>query len=173
MSNNNDPLLNFRNATLDDLAIIVDIYNSTIDSRLATADLQPVSIESKLDWFHKHNAFSRPIWIITNESNQVIGWTSFQDFYGRPAYQKTAEISIYLDENYRGRGFGKNIISHAIQSCPSLGIQNLLAFIFEHNITSLSLAQELGFEEWGHLKEIALMDDKYYGLKIMGLKITP
>ncbi len=168
-----NPQLNFRNAAVDDLAIMVAIYNSTIASRLVTADLQPVSIESKSDWFHKHTPSSRPIWIITDDSNQIIGWLSFQDFYGRPAYQHTAEISIYLDENHRGKGFGKKIVTHAIQSCPALGIKNLLAFIFEHNKTSLALAQELGFEEWGHLKEIALLDDKYYGLKIMGLKITP
>ena len=138
---------------------------------MATADLQPVSIESKLDWFHKHNAFSRPIWIITDDSNQIIGWLSFQDFYGRPAYQGTAEISIYIHENNRKKGYGREMLSFSISQCPTLGIETLLGFIFEQNTESLQLFSTLGFEEWGNLKDIAMLDNKKCSLKILGRKI--
>lgn len=42
-----------------------------------------------------------------NSEKKIVGWLSFQDFYGRKAYDITAEISIYLDEKFRGRGYGK------------------------------------------------------------------
>ena len=38
-------LMTFRDATLDDLPKIVEIYNSTVASRLVTADLESVSVE--------------------------------------------------------------------------------------------------------------------------------
>ena len=90
--------MQFRNATLEDLPIIVAIYNSTIAGRMVTADTTPVPVASKVQWFHDHNKETRPLWVVENEVQKLIGWVSFQDFYGRPAYNGTAEISIYLDE---------------------------------------------------------------------------
>ena len=161
----------FRNASIEDLEIIVDIYNSTIASRLVTADLEPVSVASKLTWFHQHQTETRPLWIVS-ENNETIGWISFQDFYGRPAYQGTAEISIYIHEKYRGKGYGKLMLAHVIKQCNALKITTLLGFIFEHNKASISLFEKFGFKEWGNLDKIALLDDKFYSLKILGLKIN-
>ena len=47
--------LTYRNATLEDLPTIVDIYNSTIASRMVTADTEPVSAESRIQWFKEHS----------------------------------------------------------------------------------------------------------------------
>ena len=161
----------YRNATLEDLPIIVEVYNSTIGSREVTADTEPVSVADKLSWFHEHNPNTRPLWMIENE-NEIIGWVSFQDFYGRPAYDGTAELSLYLKEQHRNQGIGKTVVQYAISKCPQLGINNLLGFVFEQNKNSLKMISSLGFEEWGHLKNIAILDGKYCSLKIMGLKVS-
>ena len=162
--------MNFRNATLNDLPAIVEIYNSTIASRMVTADTEPVTTANRLNWFHQHTPGERPLWIVENDGH-MIGWVSFQDFYGRPAYQGTAEISIYLNEKERGKGYGKKILQYAIEHAPPLGIKTLLGFIFSHNIPSIQLFIAAGFEEWADLKKIALLDGKEYGLKILGKRI--
>jgi phosphinothricin acetyltransferase len=100
--------LKFRNAELKDLPKIVEIYNSTIPSRMVTADTENISVESRIEWFHDHNPEKRPLWIIENEQNEVLGWVSFSSFYGRPAYNGTVELSIYMDESSRGKGYGKS-----------------------------------------------------------------
>ncbi len=46
----------------------------------------------------------------------MIAWLSFSDFYGRPAYPRTAEVSIYLDESARGKGLGKQLLAAALDS---------------------------------------------------------
>ena len=71
--------MTFRDATLDDLPKIVEIYNSTVASRLVTADLEPVSVESKIDWFNEHHSETRPLWIVEDAQKNTIGWVSFQD----------------------------------------------------------------------------------------------
>lgn len=163
--------MTFRDATLEDLSKIVEIYNSTVASRLVTADLEPVSVESKLDWFHQHNSETRPLWMVQDSQENTIGWVSFQDFYGRPAYQKTAEISIYIDEKFRDKGFGRQILELSIDKCPSLGIENLLAFIFAHNLPSLTLFEKFGFKLWANLKNIAELDGEKRSLIILGKTI--
>lgn len=163
--------MTFRYATIGDLPEIVAIYNATIPSRLVTADLSPVTVADKTDWYHHHNKENRPLWVCISDDNEIIGWVSLQDFYGRPAYNGCVEISIYLKETHRGKGLGKAALKYALDSCSSLNIHTVLGFIFEQNTTSIQLFSSFGFEVWGKLPEIANMEDYYCSLLIMGKKI--
>ncbi|WP_313187458.1 GNAT family N-acetyltransferase [Sphingobacterium siyangense] len=163
--------LKFRDAAQHDLPRIVEIYNSTIASRMVTADTAPVSVASRQKWFDEHNASKRPLWLIEDENNQILGWVSFQSFYGRPAYDATVEISIYLDELQRGRGLGKQILQYCIDKAPDLGVHTLLGFIFAHNLPSIALFEKMGFKEWANLPNIATLDQEERSLKILGIRI--
>ncbi len=163
--------LQFTNALIEDLPIIVDIYNSTIEGRMVTADTEPVSVESKLAWFHEHNPTARPLFMV-HDGDTLIGWMSYQDFYGRPAYNGTAEISIYIHEQQRGTGYGKQILQHAMANAATYQIHTLLGFIFSHNIPSLKLFESLGFEQWANLKNIAVLDGIDRSLTIMGKRLN-
>lgn len=160
----------FLYAEVNDLKKIVETYNSTVASRLVTADLQPVSIESKQQWFDSHNTTNRPLWII--RSNGIYaGWMSFNSFYGRPAYDITAEVSIYLEESARGNGLGNVCLQKAIDESEPRGIKNLLGFIFGHNEPSLKLFYKFKFEKWAHFPKVANMDGVERDLIILGLRI--
>ena len=162
--------MKFRNAIQSDLAVIVEIYNSTVAGRMVTADTEPVSVESRQQWFDKHFAEKHPLWMV-EEDTSIIGWVSFQAFYGRPAYAATAEVSIYLAPLQRGKGYGKKILQHCINTAPAFGIKTLLGFIFAHNTPSLQLFSKLGFEEWGHLKNIAILDGIERSVSILGKRL--
>ena len=163
--------IHFRIANLEDLPIIVNIYNSTIPSRMVTADTEPVSIDDRLEWFHEHTPSKRPLWVVEYE-DEICGWVSLQSFYGRPAYNATAEISIYLHENFRGKGLGKKILSKVIEECPKFEIETLLGFIFGHNEPSIRLFSNFGFEKWAFLPEVAKLDGVKRDLVILGKKIS-
>lgn len=164
--------LSYRNATLNDLPKIVEIYNSTVASRMVTADTEPVSIESKVKWFEEHSPNKRPLWIIEDENMHIGGWASFQSFYGRPAYNATVEISIYLDEAHRGKGLGKKILQHCIEVAPLYQVKTLLGFIFEHNEPSLKLFRFFGFEDWATFPNVAVLDGVERTLKILGKRVS-
>ena len=164
-------LIYFEDASLENLDEIVAIYNSTVSSRMVTADLEPVSVESKISWFHEHKPRTRPLWIIKNVDEKIVGWVSFQNFYGRPAYDATAEISIYLHADHRGKGLGKRVLDYSIDECGGLGIKTLLGYIFAHNERSLQLFHKAGFTEWAHLPNIASLDGLERSLKILGRRI--
>lgn len=163
--------LRFRNAETKDLSKIVEIYNSTIASRMVTADTENVSVESKLEWFVQHNPETRPLWIIETQENETVGWVSFSSFYGRPAYNGTVEVSIYMDENFRGKGFGKKVLQYCIDNAQKFEVKTLLGFIFLHNEPSLKLFRNFGFEDWGILPDVAVLDGIKRTLVILGKKI--
>lgn len=162
--------MEFNDATVNDLPMIVEIYNSTIPGRMVTADTEPVIVSDKLAWFHTHIPHTRPLWMVSH-NEEVIGWVSYNNFYGRPAYDGTAELSIYLHPSARNKGYGKNILKYCITQASSLGIHTLLGFIFSHNAPSIYLFKNAGFEEWGILKDIAIMDEKHFSLSIFGIKV--
>lgn len=163
--------LKFRNATKNDLPRIVEIYNTTVPTRMATADTEPVSVASREQWFDEHDA-NRPLWVVEDEQNHTLAWVSFQSFYGRPAYQATVEISIYIDPESRGRGLGKRILEYCINEAPNYGIKTLVGFIFSHNTPSLRLFEQFGFEHWGQLPNIAVLDGVEKSLTILGKRIA-
>ena len=161
----------YRDATLDDLPAVIEIYNSTVPTRMVTADTYPVSVESKLNWFHSHTPGKRPLWIVENEDRKIVGWISFEKFKERPAYHRTAEISIYLRANIRGKGIGKQILQYAIDNCDVFGIKTLVGFIFAHNTPSLKLFYSVGFEDWGEFHNVAILDGVERSTKILGKRI--
>ncbi|UNK21383.1 GNAT family N-acetyltransferase [Paenibacillus sp. N3/727] len=154
-------------AVKEDLPAIVDIYNSTISGRMVTADLEPVTPESRIPWFEAHNPEHRPLWVL-RANDEIAAWMSFQSFYGRPAYQGTAEISIYVSEKYRGSGAGSILIEKALKECPRLEISNLVGFVFGHNEPSLRLLKKFGFQQWGLFPDVAELDGVKRDLAIVG-----
>jgi L-amino acid N-acyltransferase YncA len=156
-----------RLATRDDLPAIVEIYNATIPSRLVTADLEPISVESRIGWFEQHKPDFRPLWV-AQQDGIIAGWLSFSTFYGRPAYDKTAELSVYIGEAFRNRGLGSYFLAQAIAHAPSIGIDRLIGFVFGHNQPSLELFLKFGFERWGELPGVTLLDGVERDVIILG-----
>lgn len=177
MSSNNPSPPIYRLARLDDLPAIVAIYNSTIASRQVTADTEPVSVASRLAWFHDHAAATRPLWVVeagmlqAGAGTEIVGWLSYSNFYGRPAYSGTAELSIYLAEAARGKGLGRTLLQAAINYAPQLEVHTLLGFIFGHNQPSLALFAAFGFGTWAHLPRVAVLDGIERDLLILGKRI--
>jgi phosphinothricin acetyltransferase len=159
--------IDHRIARRDDLPRIVAIYNATIPSRMVTADLEPVSVESRIPWFEQHATRERPLWVVEREG-EVVAWLSFSSFYGRPAYARTAEISLYIEERWRRRGLGAQLVESAVAHAPRIGVYRLLGFIFGHNAPSLALFARHGFERWARLPGVAVLDGVERDLVILG-----
>jgi phosphinothricin acetyltransferase len=161
------PTMHIRDATVADLPAIVAVYNSTVPSRMVTADTTPVSVESRQKWFDEHRPERRPLWV-AEEQGEITGWLSYSSFYGRPAYDGTCEISLYISEKYRRRGLGRKFLERAIVHAPAIHVKVLLGFIFGHNEPSLRLFENLGFQHWAHLPRVAVLDGVERDLVILG-----
>ena len=164
--------MTIRDATEADLPAIVEIYNAAIPGRMATADTESVSGENRRAWFREHDPARRPLWVAV-ENGAIVGWLSFQSFYGRPAYHATAEISVYVSPTKQRAGIGRALLARAIEQAPSLGLKTLLGFIFGHNEPSLRLFEGFGFKRWGTLPRVAELDGVERDLIIVGRRIAP
>ncbi|GGC02237.1 N-acetyltransferase [Oxalicibacterium flavum] len=165
------PSFSHRLATLADLPAIVDIYNSTIASREVTADLEPVTVDARLTWFHEHAPATRPIWV-AEQDGRIVGWLSFSNFHPRAAYRHTAEVSIYVHESMRRHGLGSYLLQQAMEVAPALDVHTLVGLIFGHNARSLGLFERFGFVRWADMPRIAVLDGIERDLVIVGRRVA-
>ena len=161
----------YRLARFADLPDIVAIYNSTVAGRMVTADTEPVTVESRHAWFAEHTPEKRPLWVVEDQG-RILGWMSYSNFYGRPAYSGTAELSIYLHEEVRGQGLGKYFLQAAIDFAPEIKVHTLLGFIFGHNAPSLGLFERFGFARWATMPGVATLDGIERDLIILGKRVA-
>jgi phosphinothricin acetyltransferase len=126
-----------------------------------------------MEWFRTFDAAKRPIWVAEAEG-RVVATTYLSSFYGgRPAYDATAEISVYVSTAFHRRGLGRRLKEFVIDECPRLGITTLLSMHFDHNEATRRINESLGFQQMGHLTEIAIVQGQKRGLMIWGLRIAP
>lgn len=160
--------MQIRLAQLDELPVIVDIYNQSIPSQQSTGDTQPLRVEDRLAWFEEHRPDSHPIFV-ADVDGRVAGWCSLSAYRpGRAALRFTAEISYYIAQAYHRRGIATALVKHTLAACPALQIRHIFAIVLEGNDASLKLLGKMGFEQWGYLPRVADFDGKevghlYYG----------
>jgi len=159
--------MKIRDAVEADLPDIIRIYNAAIATRMATAQLESVTVETRRNRLKDHSPDRHPFWVL-EAGGQIAGWLTLKSFLPRCAYRGAAEVSVYVDEEFRRRGVARTLLEEAISRAPSLQITAMVGLIFAHNEPSLKLFKQLGFEKWGLLPRIARLDDNERDLTIVG-----
>ena len=135
--------------------------------------LTPWTRDMRLEWFKEHNNKEYPIYVAEID-NVVIGFVFIHPYrQGRIAAKQTAEISYFVDNNYRRMGVGKKLIEYMESKCYMLCIKTLFAIIIDTNEASINLIEKCGYEKWGHLPKIAIFDNIEVGHMYYGKRILP
>ncbi len=145
-------VMTIRRATINDLAAITEIYNDAIVMTVATFDTTPKSHAEQKVWFESHGP-KYPV-VVGELDGIVIGWASLSPYSDRCAYSDTAEVSVYVAENHRGKGFGRKILGEVIKLGHASGLHVLIARIAEGNEKSIHLFETMGFAHVGVLREV-------------------
>ena len=165
--------LHIREATEADLPAIVDIYNQSIPGGWSTADTRPITVADRVEWFRQFDPARRPIWV-AEADGRVVATAYLSSFYGgRPAYDATAECSLYIASASQRQGIGRRLKRWVIEQCPRLGVTTLLSMHFDHNEATRRINESLGFQQVGHLTDIAVVQGRKRGLIISALRIPP
>ena len=108
-----------RPATPADAAAIAKIYNQGIEDRIATFETRPRTPEEITRWFDGVH----PI-VVAEEAGQVVGFASTSSYRPRDCYSKTAEFSVYVGRDHRGRQVGGEWLQRPLAVLRELGGQD-------------------------------------------------
>jgi L-amino acid N-acyltransferase YncA len=134
---------------------VVRIYLAGIATKNATFETQAPSWEV---WDMAHRSDCR---LAAKRGECVVGWAALSPISRRLVYAGVAEISIYVDEEYRTQGIGTALMRSMIQQSEAAGIWTLQAGIFPENIASMELHKKHGFRVLGVREKIGMMDGKW------------
>jgi len=95
--------------------------------------------------------------LVARINETIVGWAALSPVSSRKVYAGVAEVSVYVSENQRGRGIGRQLLEALIAASELNGIWTLQAGIFPENITSLALHQSCGFRVVGRRERIGNM----------------
>lgn len=160
--------LTIRRATPQDLPAIAAIYDDAVLKTTATFDTQPRTPEHHRRWFDAHKDPKHPV-IVGELGGRVIGWASLSSWSDRCAYDETAEDSIYIAEEARGKGAGKALLAELLAQGRAAGLHTVLARITGESAASIRLHESFGFSRVGVMRQVGrkfgrLLDVSMYQL---------
>ncbi len=145
-----------RPATPADAAAIAKIYNQGIEDRIATFETRPRTPEEITRWFDGVH----PI-VVAEEAGQVVGFASTSSYRPRDCYSKTAEFSVYVGRDHRGRQVGRQALGALIEESRKAGLHKLVSRIFPENVASRAACRAAGFREVGVYKEHGQLEGEW------------
>jgi len=143
--------IEIRVMTAEDWESVNLIYLAGIATGQATFETET---PTWTDWNKAHLPAPR---LVAVADERVVGWATLSPVSARPVYAGVAEVSVYVDEQMRGRGVGALLLEALLQESERNGIWTLQAGIFPENAASLSLHKSFGFREVGTRERIGRM----------------
>jgi phosphinothricin acetyltransferase len=154
-----------RRAEPRDLESITAIYNDAVLKTVATFDTEPKTADELATWFEKHGA-RHPI-LVAESGGTIAGWISLSEWSDRLAYSDTAEVSLYIAEEQRGKGIGKKLLAAALNEGREAGLHTIVSRIAGGNETSVRLHESFGFQHIGIMKEVGRKFGKLIDVYLM------
>lgn len=154
-----------RTAITDDVERILHIYNQGIEDRIATLEIDQKDITYMNNWFQQHQ--DRYVVIAAEYNNVLIGWASLNPYSQRCAYDGVADLSIYIDRDFRGKGIGKMLLIHLEKIAKEKNFYKIVLFTFPFNQNGQALYHKLGYRDVGVFENQGILDGEYVDVKIM------
>jgi len=152
----------------EDLQAIVEIINFNILNSTALYDYHPRTLEQQQAIFEDKLKKGFPI-IAATMDNRIVGFGYYSEFRFREAYRFTVEHSVYVANDYHGKGIGKQLLSELISLAKKQKLHTMVAVIDSENQSSVVFHEQFGFVTVGIIKESGYKFDRWLHSVIMQL----
>ena len=155
-----------RDATVDDLSGIMEIYNDAVLNTTAIWNEVVVDLENRKDWFAARTSRGFPV-IVAILDGKVAGYASYGDWRAFDGYRHTVEHSVYVDTTHQGAGIGRALMQALIERARDLGKHVMVAGIEAGNAGSIRLHEALGFQQVGLMREVGAKFGRWLDLVLV------
>jgi phosphinothricin acetyltransferase len=154
-----------RPAVTADADAISAIHNQGILDRVATLDTSLRTPAGSRQWLAERGA-RHPV-LVADAGGVVVGWASLNRFNPREAYDHVADVSVYVERGWRGKGIGTSLLEHLVQRAGELGYHKMVLAALAHNRAGLALYARAGFDRVGVYREQGQLDGRWVDVVIM------
>jgi phosphinothricin acetyltransferase len=152
--------LSIRTVRADDLDRIIQLLNREVVGGVNIFRFAPLDAEAARRWWKLHGSGRYQALVAEQPrdrdtgSPQVVGWAAFAPHSAYEGYDRTAEISVWVDAPFRGQGIGKVLMRALLATCHDRNLRTIVSRIEATNLASLRLHESIGFTHVGVLKDV-------------------
>ena len=160
--------INIRPYKTDDTQAILDIVNHNILHSTSLYDYNIRSYEQQKTILEEKINKKFPV-IVAELDGIVVGFGMYSEFRFREAYQFTVEHSVYVTEDFHGKGIGKQLLQELINLARKQKIHTMIGVIDSENQSSVVFHEKFGFKTVGIIKESGYKFDRWLDSVLMQL----
>ena len=160
--------MKYRLATHDHAEAIRTIYNREVLGSTVTFDMVARTTEDQLAWMDEHSG-AHPAVVAIDDVDRVRGFGSLSPYRSRPAYRTTVEDSVYVDDDGRGQGVGRDLLGELVRLAGTHGFHAVMARIVGGHEASIALHRATGFELVGVEREVGRKFGRWLDVVLMQL----
>lgn len=159
--------IEIRNAAVNDLPRLTEIYNHYVMNTPVTFDVNSWSVQQRLGWFQQFSAAGRYRLLIAELDHLVVGYVGSVRFRPKAAYDTTVETTIYCAPEAIGEGVGRKLYAALFEALSDQDIHRIVAGYVPPNPASERLHQRFGFREVGTFSECGYKFGRYWDVRWM------
>lgn len=160
--------IKIRPAVFSDIDTILEIINHEILHSTSIYDYEPRDFEAQKLWFEEKQKQKLPI-VVAESENGAIGFATYGSFRQKEAYKFTIEHSVYVAQEFIGKGVGKLLLAELIHLAKNQGYHTMIGAIDADNSGSITFHEKFGFKSIGTIREVGYKFDKWLDLVFMQL----
>lgn len=145
-------MISFKLTEENDFPKIVELYNYFVLNTTATFHLQPLGHDEMRKALPLNHSIYRTFTIYYD--GQFCGYCYLGNYRPRQAYDRTAEITVYLKPDFHHKGIGRKTLTFLEGEAKKANIKNLLGVITFENTASIELFEKMTYSKVAHLKNI-------------------
>lgn len=151
-----------REVELEDAEAIQKIYSHYVENTTISFEYDAPD-ETEMERRIRHYKRDYP-YIVIVEEGRVVGYAYGSRYRERKAYDHTAEISVYVDKEEQGKGYGKMLTKELLKRLREKGIYTAIAVATSGNERSNRLFLSLGFKQAGTLDNVGYKNGRWVGI---------
>lgn len=153
-----------------DAAPICAIYNPYVAATTISFEEAPVPEPDMAQRIADVGAAGLP-WLVLEVDGRLAGYAYATRWRVRSAYRHSVESSIYLDQAFAGRGFGRLLYGALLDELRRRELHLVIGGIAQPNEASVGLHEALGFRKVAHFSEVGMkfgrwVDVGYWELRL-------
>ncbi len=135
-----------------DLPLVKEMYDYFIDHTVATFHTEHLSVEELKEFIPINHPLHPADFIVLD--GEICGYCYLAPFKKRQAYNRTAEVTLYIVPKFHRQGLGSLTLQHIEGEAKKRGLKVLMGVITGNNMESVRLFRALGYEKCAHFKEV-------------------
>ena len=161
-------MLTIRPITKDAIPSCLDIYNYEVVNGVATLDLEPRTLP---EWYEAHQTQEHCIFAGLID-DVVVGYASLSPYRTKDAFKSTVELSIYIHQEYRGKGVASKLMAHILEHAKETEtLHTVVSVITAGNAASTALHERFGFTYCGLTPQVGFKHGKYQDTETYALLV--